>query len=175
LVVEFGHTGRFPEPTVAVPRPRPFMPNMASGGGSSVRRRHEIAGLAKANGATLETGAIEAWSAGANEQRPMPPDRPGERCGRGVVNGEVTFISIATAEIIRERVPVFIGAGRGKMKLSHYEEIVTPVEYCPVEWWPDLAWVAAVNGIAEHWERVMAKLKGSLRAIIFTEHELVDL
>ena len=171
LVVEFGHTGRFPEPTVATPRPRPFLQNIMSGGGGDGRRRREQRGLAKVKGEDLAPGAIEAWEARDGDPHPLPPDR----CGRGVVDGAVTLFAIAVAEIIREKVPVYIHAGRGKMKLSHYEERVDVVEYCPIEWWPDLAWVEAVNGIAEHWQRVLAKLKARLREVIFRDHELVDL
>lgn len=171
LVVDFGHTGRFPEPMTAIPRPRPFMQHVISGGGGDARRRREVPGLAKRLGRDLAADAIESWEAQPGDKRPMPPDR----CGYGMVQGHRELISIAVAEIIRERVPQYIYAGRGKMKLSHYDEVITEVEYCPLEWWPDLAYVAAVNGIAEHWDRVIVKLLERLSGARFVEHEIEEM
>ncbi len=171
LVVEFGHTGRFPEPTAAIARPRPFIQAIESGGGGTTARQRERPARAHANGSALAVGQIESWAV----EGEAPAPRPRDRCGRGVFQGEVTFFSVAVAETIRERVPIFVGAGRGKMKLSHYEETVTEVEYCPIDWWPDLAWVQAVNGIAEHWERVLAKLRHELAPVEFRNHVIADL
>lgn len=106
--------------------------------------------------------------------RPLPVLMRGDRIGQGVWRGEATRYRIDVAEVMIERRPVYIDHGRKGVKLSHYETTRTEVEFCPIEWWPDPAWVAAVNGVAEYWQRVTAKLKAAIGGVEFADHEVVD-
>jgi hypothetical protein len=123
LVVQFGHTGTFPEPMVSVARPRPLV---------------------------LRT----------------------DRQGKGRWHGEGCEFRLDVAEI------VFVE----KIIYGCRELVPVEVEFCPIEWWPDPAYVAAVNGIADYWERTMMKLRKDIVAMLadpkgarFVAHEIVDL
>jgi hypothetical protein len=103
-------------------------------------------------------------------------ERPGdelvERRGMGYWQGEFVLYRIAAKESVVERVPIYAAAGRGRVKQVAVEEVRTPVEFCPVEWWPDPAYVRAVNAIAESWARAIALLTAALAAVAFQDHEI---
>jgi hypothetical protein len=99
----------------------------------------------------------------------------GDRVGRGVFDGAVTFFRIAVAEVVIERRPVYRKVGRGKLQLSHVDERRHEVEYCPIRWWPETVWAEAVNGIHAHWQGVLATLAEKLRGVAMAGVEIVDL
>jgi hypothetical protein len=95
-----------------------------------------------------------------------------EREGQGVWRGEHRRFRITADETVVEEVPIYRSAGRGKIKVGGYETKRLPVEYCPVVIFPDPAWCEAVNGIVEHWERAMARLREQIAGMALRDHEI---
>jgi hypothetical protein len=90
-----------------------------------------------------------------------------------VWQGEELRYRITADETAIERRPIYHRVGRRKMSQIGEEEVRTPVEYCPIEWWPDPRYVAAVNGIAERWSEIMARLAAALIEAGLAAHEVV--
>jgi hypothetical protein len=78
------------------------------------------------------------------------------------------------AETIVERKEHYIERGRKGVELAYTEIIRHEVLFCPVEWWPDVAWVQATNQVAEHWNDALARLRDSLSGIAFRDHLIVE-
>ena len=172
LVIEFGRTGRHPEPIEAVPRPMPFSKDIISGSaGTAPRSRREPDPVSSRSG---RVGTSEKRGGGPILSTGGIPSRPADHRGTGFWRGEWTEYRIAVAEVITERRPVFVTVGRGKTKISHYETTREEVLFTPVEWWPSLAYVEAVNGISEHWQKVMRKLAVVLAKARLIGHEIAS-
>ena len=172
LLVEFGRTGQHPEPCEAIPRPVPFTETSgsllsATAGGTTAARARRTHKSSTWGGYQVRD---QGWIAEGDEGRPMPPDN----VGTGLWRGEWSRHVVRAAEIIREQRAVYVSAGRGKMKLSHHEDVLTAVYFCPVDWWPDPAWCALCNALAEHWERALSMLARELAKTPLFQHEIAD-
>jgi len=98
-----------------------------------------------------------------------------EREGQGVWRGEHRRFRITADETVVHEVPLYRSAGRrGGVKVVGWETQRIPVEFCPVVVVPDAAWCAAVNGIAEHWDRAMAMLRAELAGVALRDHEVIE-
>jgi hypothetical protein len=98
-----------------------------------------------------------------------------ERESQGVWRGEHRKFRITADETVVDEVPLYRSAGRrGGVKVVGWETRRLPVEYCPVVVVPDPAWCAAVNGIAEHWERALTLLRCELEKVQLRDHEIVS-
>ena len=96
-----------------------------------------------------------------------------ERTGQGDWRGEEMRYRITADETVVERRPIYHRVGRRKMSQIGEEEVRTPVEYCPIYWWPDPRYVEAVNGIAERWGGIMERLGEALAEVGLAAHEIV--
>jgi len=158
LLIEFGRTGILPEREIPIARPVPFeraIETGTRGGRPPARRKGE---------------GIESWEWQEGEGKPAPQDR----CGQCDWRDEGMLYTIRVAETIIERVPVFVIVGRRRTKISHYETKRVDVEYCPIDWNPDLAWSAATAAVADHFDAALEALRARLAELEFRDHELVD-
>jgi hypothetical protein len=105
--------------------------------------------------------------------RPRPASIRGDRIGQGIWRGEACRYRIEVAETIVERKEHYIERGRKGVELAYTEIIRHEVLFCPVEWWPDIAWVEATNQVAEHWDDALARLRDSLSRVDFISHEII--
>jgi hypothetical protein len=106
--------------------------------------------------------------------RPRLPSIRGDRIGQGVWRGEECQYRVELLETIVERKEHHIDRGRKGVELAYTEIIRHEVLFCPVEWWPDIAWVEATNQVAEHWHDALARLRDSLSGIAFRDHTIVE-
>ena len=120
----------------------------------------------KGRGARRRKGSIESWKLNGAGPPSLPPTRP----GGGYWRGEWTQCCIAVAEVFAYSEPVYVKAGRGRMKLSHHEKRTWRAEYCPVVFWPDADYVRACNRIADAWRDALDLFRGNLPSSGFINH-----
>jgi hypothetical protein len=110
-------------------------------------------------------GAMPDYPIG--EPRPRPVTRA-DRCeAKWKRDGEVGEYAV----LIAEQVAVDVPSRRGKA----YRREIREVEYCPIRWWPDPAWLAAERAYYDRWQAALEQLLEALRGVELRQHRVAEL
>lgn len=85
-----------------------------------------------------------------------------DRPEQGYWRGEWMEYRVTADETVIERRPIYVRTGRSKVKARGEETVRVPVEYCPIEMYPDAVWVEACNGIAAAWDKALSLLADAM-------------
>lgn len=111
---------------------------------------------------------------------PMPgPIEPTDRFDLSdsyvVADGSRRRYQIRVAEVVTEVEIGWRPKGRGKMEQYETRRRRVEVEYCPIAWTPDPAYIAMTNEMAASWQAEMSRLHVELAAAGLRNHELLPM
>lgn len=116
------------------------------------------------------------------EPFPTTPDRSSTeplqrrtRWGQSEVHGkQEDYLIIITDEIVYEERPIWAHFGRKGVRQVGKRRVRVPVEYCPVTWLPDIAWVESEAAVHRDWFLAMNALYDRIDHSMFRDHAVVD-
>ncbi|MEA2754732.1 MAG: hypothetical protein QOJ54_1021 [Aliidongia sp.] len=100
-------------------------------------------------------------------------DRLKDRYAWSMVDGRRVDYRIDLIERYSEQRPITRKVGRGKRVLVGTETVLVEIEACPIEYWPDPAYLLMIDAVYQRFVESMDRLSERLRALNFKRHILV--